>query len=244
MNTKSQLKPNCLNLVELWAQNIALISPTMTAALIVPLMFSNTGNLSWLAYTVGTVMLLFVAFNLNQFAKRSTGTGSMYAYTSVGLGLTAGSISGWCLIWAYLFIGLTGTTGFTIFAGKLPAAVGISVAPPVLFAICLGSAFILAYKDIQVSTIIMLILEGISCFLIICLCLLVLGKHGFTIDKVQFDFKDASIFNTGLGVVVAIFSLVGFESSTAFGEEAKDPLKNIPRSMEQWELSDFLRRMC
>jgi amino acid transporter len=231
MNTKSQLRPNCLNLIELWAQNIALISPTMTAALIVPLMFSNTGNLSWLAYTVGTIMLLFVAFNLNQFAKRSTGTGSMYAYTSVGLGLTAGSISGWCLIWAYLFIGLAGTTGFTIFAGKLLAAVGISVAPPVLFAICLGSAFILAYKDIQVSTIIMLILEGISCFLIICLCLLVLGKHGFTIDKVQFDFKDASIFNMGLGVVVAIFSLVGFESSTAFGEEAKEPLKNIPRSI-------------
>jgi amino acid transporter len=30
---------------------------------------------------------------------------------------------------------------------------------------------------------------------------------------------------------VAIFSLVGFESSTAFGEEAKDPLKTIPRSI-------------
>jgi amino acid transporter len=32
-------------------------------------------------------------------------------------------------------------------------------------------------------------------------------------------------------VVVAIFSLVGFECATAFGEEAKDPLKNIPRAV-------------
>ena len=61
--------------MELLAQNIALISPTMTAALIVPLMFSNCGNLSWVSYAVGTLMLLFVAFNLNQFAKRTTMSG-------------------------------------------------------------------------------------------------------------------------------------------------------------------------
>jgi amino acid transporter len=34
-----------------------------------------------------------------------------------------------------------------------------------------------------------------------------------------------------MGVVVAIFSLVGFESSTAFGEESINPLKTIPRSI-------------
>ena len=35
----------------------------------------------------------------------------------------------------------------------------------------------------------------------------------------------------GLGVVVAIFSLVGFEFATAFGDEARDPLKSIPRAV-------------
>ena len=119
MNKETQLRPNCLNFIELLAQNIALISPTMTAALIVPLMFSNTGNISWLSYAVGTVMLLFVAFNLNQFAKRTTNAGSMYSYASAGLGFGGGSLCGWCLVWAYLFIGLAGTTGFTIFASKL-----------------------------------------------------------------------------------------------------------------------------
>ena len=38
----SQLKPNCLSYTELLAQAVALISPTMTAALIVPVMYSNT----------------------------------------------------------------------------------------------------------------------------------------------------------------------------------------------------------
>src|SRR5947209_10531265 len=102
MSKLQRLKPECLSFAELLAQNIALISPTMTAALIVPLMFSNTGNASWMAYALGTLLLLFVAFNLNQFTKRFTGTGSMYTYTSIGLGPTVGSLSGWCLIWSYL----------------------------------------------------------------------------------------------------------------------------------------------
>jgi amino acid transporter len=221
-----------LNFAELLAQNIALISPTMTAALIVPLMFSNSGNLSWLSYLVGTVMLMFVAFNLNQFAKRSTGAGSMYTYTSMGLGPTFGSMSGWCLMWSYLFIGIAGTTGFTIFAGKVLDAMGIHLPDILLFFICVGSCFLLAYKDIVISTIVMLILEAVSCTLIIGLCCIVLANHGSGMfDSAQYDIKSLTWSGLGLGVVVAVFSLVGFESSTAFGEEAKNPLTTIPRSI-------------
>jgi amino acid transporter len=227
-----KLRPSCLNFAELLAQNIALISPTMTAALIVPLMFSNTGNISWVAYAVGTLMLLFVAFNLNQFAKRLTGVGSMYTYSSLGLGPTMGSMSGWCLIWAYTFIGLAGTTGFTIFAGKILDAMHIHLPDVLLFFICIVTCFILAYKDIVISTIVMLVLEVVSCTLITILCLIVLGHHGLGMfDTAQFDFKSSSWSSLGLGVVVAVFSLVGFESSTAFGEEAKNGLKTIPRSI-------------
>ncbi|MEI9997929.1 MAG: APC family permease [Verrucomicrobiota bacterium] len=227
-----KLKSSCLNFSELLAQNIALISPTMTAALIVPLMFSNSGNISWFSYALGALMLLFVAFNLNQFARRLTGAGSMYTYSALGLGPTLGSMSGWCLIWAYIFIGLAGTTGFTIFAGKILAVMGVHPPDTLLFLICLGACFFLAYKDIVISQIVMLILEAVSCTLITLLCLIVLGHHGTAVfDASQFDFKSATWSSLGLGVVVAVFSLVGFESSTAFGEEAKGGTKTIPRSI-------------
>jgi amino acid transporter len=231
MSKDTKLRSNCLNFVELLAQNIALISPTMTAALIVPLMFSNTGNLGWLAFAVGTVMLLFVACNLNQFAKRTTNSGSMYSYTYAGLGFVGGGLCGWCLIWAYLFIGLAGTTGFTIFAGKLLEMVHLSLPPVVLFAICLGVSFFLAYRDIKISTLISLAFEGFSVAFILLLCAIVLGKHNFAPDPQQFTLKGLTISSLGLGIVVAVFSGVGFESSTAFGEEAVNPLKTIPRSI-------------
>ncbi|MEM5315455.1 APC family permease [Paraburkholderia sp. JHI869] len=229
--SNAQLRSNCLSFVELLAQAIALISPTMTAALIIPVMYGNTGEWSWLSYALGTLMLLFVSFNLNQFAKRSTSSGSMYSYICRGLGLTSGGLGGWSLIWAYLGIAMAGITGFSIFAGKLLEMVGLSVPPVVLFANCAGLAFFLAWKNVQLSAMLMLVLEGVSMLLILVLSLIVLSEHHFAIDTAQFDVSKLPWSSVGLGVVVAIFSLVGFECATAFGDEAKNPLRNIPRAV-------------
>jgi amino acid transporter len=227
----NKLRSNCLNFKELLAQNIALISPTMTAALIVPLMFGTTGGISWLSYALGGVLVLFVALSLNQFARRTTNSGSMYSYAMSGLGFTGGSMCGWCLLWAYLFIGLAGTTGFTYFAQTLLQMVHVNMPPVLLFVLCLGTCFFIAYKDIKVSTLITLGLEAFSIFFIMLLAFIVLGHKHFAIDPTQFTLKGTSLLTLGMGVVVAIFSLVGFESSTAFGEEAVNPLKTIPRSI-------------
>ncbi|WP_284947119.1 APC family permease [Acidisoma cladoniae] len=225
------LKQNCLGPVELLAQGIALISPTMTAALIIPVMYSNTGDWSWLSYALGTIMLLFVAFSLNQFASRSASSGSMYGYIRKGLGMSAGGIGGWSLIWAYIGISIAGATGFAIFAGKLLAMIGIPLPTVLLFAICVGISGYCAWKNVAVSAKVMLIFEGVSMVLIGLLCLIALKMHGFTVDPAQVNTAKIPFSSLGLGVVVAIFSLVGFESATAFGDEARNPLKSIPRAV-------------
>ncbi len=186
------LRKDCLNFTGITAMAIALISPTMTAALIVPLMYSSAGNASWLAYAFGTVMLLFVALNLNQFAKRSTSAGSMYGYTVMGLGTTAGNISGWCLIWAYLFIGTAGMTGFAIFASTLLGMMGITIPAAPLFCVCAATIWILGYKDIRLSSGLMLVLEGLSVALILLLCAIVLFGSKSALDVNQFKLTGVS----------------------------------------------------
>jgi len=232
--THTRLKTNALNFWEVLAQAVALISPSMTAALIVPLMFGTAGTAGWLCYLFGTIMLLFVAISLNQFSKRYTSAGSMYEYTVKGLGPKAGGVSGWSLIWAYMFIGIAGVTGFTHFATKLLDLTGVKgyLSHPwiTLFALCVGAAWLLAYMDITFSTILMLIFEGVSVTLIVALAFLAIGKTG-AVDMSQIHPVGHGLKDIGLGVVVAIFSLVGFECATAFGEEAKNPLKTIPRAV-------------
>ena len=229
--SKTRLKAECLDFTELLAQAVALISPTMTAALIVPVMYSNTGDWSWLSYALGTIMLLFVAASLNQFARRSTTAGSMYAYICQGLGLTAGGIGGWSLIWAYLGISMAGVTGFSIFADKLLEMAGLHLPFIPLFAFCVATCAFCAWKNVRVSARLMLVFEGISMLLISILCLIVLTQHGFAVDPAQLNTHELPWSSLGLGVVVAVFSLVGFECATAFGDEAKNPLVTIPRAV-------------
>ncbi len=232
ITTPRPLKKDALGPLELLAQNIAVISPTMTAALIVPVMFSNTGDWSWLSYALGTVMLIFVALNLNQFASRFAGSGSMYQYICKSLGNTVGGVGGWSLIWAYLGISVAGATGFAVFAGTLLGMAGINHVPPVLlFAVCIFISGFCAWKNVALSAKLILILEGISVTLITILCFIALGSKGFAIDPTQVNVSTIPYSSLGLGVVVAIFSLVGFESATQFGDESRNPLKAIPRAV-------------
>ena len=60
---------------------------------------------------------------------------------------------------------------------------------------------------------------------------LVLVHHGTLFDADQLSLRGASLPGIGLGAVVAIFSLVGFESATSLGEEARDPLRTIPTAV-------------
>jgi hypothetical protein len=120
-----RLRPHALGFPTLLAQSVALISPTMTAVLIIALAFGDSGQGTWAAYLFGTVMLLFVVLGLNQFARRSATAGSMYAYTARGLGPAAGVLSGWSLIWSYWGIATAGLAGFAIFAQQFLSGIGV-----------------------------------------------------------------------------------------------------------------------
>jgi amino acid transporter len=229
----SGLRAGALGFPALLAQSIALISPTMTAALIIPLAFSNAGEGTWMAYLFGTGMLLFVVFNLNQFARRSTSPGSMYAYIGRGLGPVSGVLSGWTLIWCYLFIGIAGLTGFTIFGREILNLIGIHGTIPsvAFFAVSSIVAWALAVKDVRLSSMLTLVLEGLSVVCILALAFIVLTKHGISVDTDQLGLKGTSLKGMDFAVVACIFSLVGFESATALGGEARNPLRAIPRAV-------------
>lgn len=227
------LRTNALGFPTLLAQSVALISPTMTAVLIIPLAFASAGQSTWLAYVFGTVMLMFVVFCLNQFTKRSETGGTMYAYTGRGLGPSAGVFSGWTLIWSYLFIAVAGLCGFAVFSAQLLSALGFhgSIQPVVFFIISAFFCWFIAYKDIRISSILTLVLEGLSVACILALAGVVLFKHGFHVDTAQTSLSGIHLRGMGLAIVACIFSLVGFESATALGGEAKNPKRNVPKAV-------------
>jgi amino acid transporter len=227
----SGLRPECLTFPEIIAQSIANIAPTVTPALGASLVFANAGNGTWLAFVIATIGLTFVGLNINQFARRSASPGSLYAYIAKGLGPTAGVLTGWALVLAYTVTAMAVVCGFANFANVLLGLFHIHLSDIALFAVCAAIAWYLSYKDIRLSTSLMLALEGVSVSLIAILGLIVWVKHGFTVDVTQLSLKGASPASIELGLVLAVFSFVGFESATALGDEAKKPLQFIPRAV-------------
>jgi len=205
----------------------------MTAVLIIAIAFGDAGQGTWAAYAFGTLMLLFVVFGLNQFARRSATAGSMYAYTAKGLGPASGVLSGWALVWSYWGIATAGLAGFAIFAQEFLTGIGVhgKVSPLILFAISGAVCLTIAWKDIRVSSLLTLVLEALSVTFILALAAVVLFKHGFTVDTAQVKLHGVTFKGMDFAIVICIFSLVGFESATTLGSEAKNPLRNVPRAV-------------
>lgn len=225
------LRTGCLNIWEVLAQSIAMLGPTLTPVLIVPLMFASAGNASWLAYALGSLMLLAVALNVREFATRSSSAGSLYDYAYRAFGVRGSALCGWALIWSYALVCIAGLTGFAVFANALAPLTHVTLLPIVALCIVLAIAMFLAYRDIRLSTITMLTLEAGSITLILVLFGFLLAHHGTIVDPEQLYLRGGTLSGIALGTTIAIFSLVGFESATSLGEEARNPLRTIPRAV-------------
>ena len=104
---------------------------------------------------------------------------------------------------------------------------------PLLFtALVTVLACYLAYRDVQISARLMLWLQAASVALISCIAIAVILKHGWRLDMAQLTLQGVTPEKLRLGLVLAIFSSVGFESATSLGSEARDPLINIPRAVK------------
>ena len=132
----NDLKKDSLSYPEVIAQSISVIAPSTVPAAVLGLIFVSAGNGTWLSFLLGTIGLLFVSFNINQFARRSASPGSLYTYIVKGLGPTAGVLSGWGLLLGYMLTGMSTLCGFAIFGRMLLLHLGIHV--PILGAVCRG----------------------------------------------------------------------------------------------------------
>lgn len=225
------LKPNCLSFGEVLAQSFAVIAPTTIPASNLGLIVALAGNGTWLSFTLGLIGLVLVSLNINQFASRSASPGSLYSYIAQGLGPMAGVVCGWSLVLAYLFTGMSVLCGLANFSTALFSHIGLHPASISLLAMGAGIAWYAAYKDIQLSAVAMLWLEGISLVLIVVLAIIIWAHQGFALDMAQLTLQDVHPGQVAMGLVLVMFGFSGFESATSLGDEAKSPLKTIPRAL-------------
>jgi amino acid transporter len=230
----SGLRANSLSPMETLAQSISTIAPTTTPTMTIPLVFVLAGNGTWLAYVFATAAVLLVGLMISRFARYTSCSGSLYTYAISSLPPVISSIAGWALLLAYIATGASVTGGFVNYANVFLISFLGKPAPTALLAVlCVAVSTFIAYRDVQVSARLMLWIEATSVSFIVIVLALLLWRNGLHLDYAQIHLQGVTASGVRLGVVLAIFSFVGFESATTLGAEASNPLRTIPRAVIQ-----------
>jgi amino acid transporter len=144
------------------------------------------------------------------------------------------AVAAWSLLLAYVATGSSVIGSFYQYSNMLLVDAGARVISTVFLALAVaGVSMWIACRDVEISARVMLWIEATSVLLILFVVLLVLGRHGVHVDRDQAQLRGMTGSGLRLGLVMALFSFVGFESATTLGAEARNPLKTIPRAVIQ-----------
>jgi amino acid transporter len=222
-----------LSPLETLAQSVSTIAPSTSPTLTIPLVFALAGAGTWLAYACAVGGIALIALCVATFARDSSSPGSLYVYTRSTLPPVFAAVAAWALFFAYVMTAASVIGGFINYAYVFLGRLGPHVSPVLLAAVCAGGAEWIAYRDVKISTQMMLWIEAGSVCLIALVVVILLWKQGLHVDAVQLRLAGVTASGVRLGVMLAVFSFVGFESATTLGAEARNPLRTIPRAVLQ-----------
>ncbi len=212
-------------------QSIAGESPTATPAVNIGIIFLAVGSGSWIVFAISTLAILLVSLNIAPLARSASAAGSLSDFVGRGLGGTWRVITGWILLLTYLSTAVAVLAACVGYLASLLAAIGIVVPLAVLLLLVGGIASALALRNVRFSTGLMLGFELLSITLVLLLCAAILFRQGVSVDLSQLRMEGISYAGVNSALLIGILSFAGFETAAVLGEEAKDPLRTIPRAL-------------
>lgn len=184
------------------------------------------------AVVLVTLILLVFSVGYTAMARHISNAGSFFAFTSRGLGGVAGGAAAYIALLAYntMQIGLYGLFG-AVTAGTLEGMLGIALPWWLWSLIALAIVAFLGYRQIDLSAKVLAVLVIAEYVAVVILDLAVIGKGGAA--GIEFSSFTPSAFLSGstvIGVLICFAAFMGFEATTIYSEEARDPTRTVPRA--------------
>jgi amino acid transporter len=196
-------------------------------------------------FIFATIVLTIFSVGYIAMSRKVTAAGGFYSFISHGLNRELGMASGFAMVAAYSVFEVSLVGGFSYFATAKLARYGVHVQwyVPGFFMIALIAT--LAYLDVRISARFL----GIA---LLCEIFTLLIFDGFMFTQASgnvsatpinpvnaFKSLHAGHFGgtaiaagaAGIGIFFAFWSWVGFEMAPNYGEESRNPKKNVPRAM-------------
>ena len=182
---------------------------------------------------VGIILLLF-SVGYATMSQYVTNTGAFFAYVGRGLGIVPGVGSAAVSVLAYLAVqwavlGFIGGQMALQFADKF----GIDL-PWYLYAlVIIAVVWLLSALSVDIGAKVLGILLGIELLALVVVGIASIAKGPQGIDFMA-SFSPAQVFagglegGAGVAFAFALASFIGFEATAIYGEESKNPKRNVP----------------
>jgi amino acid transporter len=194
-------------------------------------------------FMFATVVLAIFSVGYVAMSRKVTTAGGFYSFISHGLGRELGMASGFSMVVAYSVFEVSLVGGFAYFASLKLARYGVHVQWYWCGLFMVALIAVLSYLDVRISARILGV--ALMCEIVTLVVFdIVMFSNGHVSAaainpanafKALPAGKDAGTAlaagAAGIGIFFAFWSWVGFEMAPNYGEESKDPKKNIGRAM-------------
>jgi amino acid transporter len=241
----ARLKAGAVGLVGVLLMAVANAAPITAMSFNVPIAIGYGNGISASAgFLFATIVLTIFAVGFVSMARYITTAGAFYGFITQGLGQLWGMASGLIAAVAYIIFEASLVGGFSYFASEYvlkPA--GINVNWMIIAAIGIIVIAVLTYYSVTLAAGVLGVTLVLEVLLLGALGLSVLfkgGPDGYMFGEIvppqnAFTSLPEDAFGTGvaagvaaIGIFFAFWSWVGFETTAVYGEESKNPKRNVP----------------
>jgi amino acid transporter len=229
-----ELRHGILSVVDSFAQSVALLSLALGVAFASSAAAGETGIAAPFAYLIAGVGSLCLASVIIRFTRRMASAGGLYTYISRGINPSAGFLGGWLYGGGFAVgISFVLVIGSFFMQTAFTAHTSLHWGWYTWFFIMLAALAAIALLDVKLSSRIQLVLAAVGVAAILLLSIVIAAKggdHGFSFAPLN-PANATSTSDLFLAVVLTFTGFIGFEAAAAFGEEAADPLRAIPKAI-------------
>jgi amino acid transporter len=241
----ARLKAGAVGLVGVLLMAVANAAPITAMSFNVPIAIGYGNGISASAgFLFATIVLTIFAVGFVSMARYITTAGAFYGFITQGLGQLWGMASGLIAAVAYIIFEASLVGGFSYFASEYvlkPA--GINVNWMIIAIIGIIVIAVLTFYSVTLAAGVLGVTLVLEVLLLGALGLSVLfkgGPDGYMFGEIvppqnAFTSLPEDAFGTGvaagvaaIGIFFAFWSWVGFETTAVYGEESKNPKRNVP----------------
>ena len=207
----------------------------MTGAVPVAMVLGN-GAATPGAYLMAGITLLIFSVGYAAMSNHVTNTGAFFAFVGRGLGARAGVASSYVSLVAYITVQLAIYGFFGLVMNLTMAEYGITLVWWAWALIAWVLATLLSILSVDVGAKILGTLLIVELLSLITIAIAIFAKGGPESINLGASFNPANIFaggfagTAGIALAFAFASFIGFEATAIYGEESKNPKKDVPKA--------------